>query len=143
MYIRLFWFWWLWPLASSPWRPRIKKPLSNTSASMDSIHRGNCTDLMPSTAFLLSKTLEINAFGLFRKPSLTLITPMVVFLISVPSLLLPPPNPPRARTTLTLMSYKKVLWAMSTFHPKMLFVTMQWEQYIFVWNFFIIPQILI
>jgi hypothetical protein len=43
-YFRAFWYWWLWPLASSPWRPRIRKLLSNTSASMESIHRGTNTE---------------------------------------------------------------------------------------------------
>ena len=56
-YFRAFWFWWLWPLASSPWRPKIRKLLSNTSASMESIHRGTHTEpLLPSTESVLTRT---------------------------------------------------------------------------------------
>ena len=55
-YFRAFWFWWLWPLASSPWRPKIRKLLSNTSASMESIHRGTNTEPLPSTESVLTRT---------------------------------------------------------------------------------------
>jgi hypothetical protein len=48
-YFRAFWYWWLWPLASFPWRPRIRKLLSNITASMESIHRGTHTEPLPST----------------------------------------------------------------------------------------------
>ena len=56
-YFRAFWFWWLWPLASSPRiSPKIRKLLSNTSASMESIHRGTITEPLPSTESVLTRT---------------------------------------------------------------------------------------